>query len=83
MPGPSAAELYEEIGRDWPGLRRGVAFVTGATTDDPEVRELAAKGCELLPKPYEVVELQALVARLVAATSPAYGPKEDTNELVP
>ena len=73
----SGVELYEWIAACRPALAGRVAFVTGSA--DPAVaRQLAARGCAVLEKPFEIAELARLAAGWEGLA--AHGPRPRTND---
>ena len=57
----SGLDLYDWIGLHRPALAPRVAFVTGSA-DAEALEPLAAIGCPVLTKPFEIADLRRLVA---------------------
>jgi CheY-like chemotaxis protein len=62
----SGLDLYDWIGIHRPSLAPRVAFVTGSA-DAEALEPLAAIGCPVLTKPFEIADLQRLVAEWESA----------------
>jgi CheY-like chemotaxis protein len=58
----SGLDLYDWIGVHHPALARRVAFVTGSAGAEA-LEPLAASGCPVLTKPFEIDDLRRLVAQ--------------------
>jgi DNA-binding NtrC family response regulator len=58
----SGLDLYDWIGVHHPALARRVAFVTGSAGAEA-LEPLAAIGCPVLTKPFEIDDLTRLVAK--------------------
>ena len=57
----SGLELYEWIAAHYPALAGRVAFLTGSA-DTEAFEPLVAVGCQIIKKPFEIVELVRVVA---------------------
>ena len=57
----SGLELYEWIAAHYPALAGRVAFLTGSA-DTEAFEPLVAVGCQIIRKPFEIVELVRVVA---------------------
>jgi CheY-like chemotaxis protein len=67
MPELDGVGLYHALERGWPALLSRLIFITGST-EQPEYRGfLAETSVPVIPKPFNVVELQEVVHRMVSA----------------
>ena len=57
----SGLELYEWIAAHYPALAGRVGFLTGSA-DTEAFQPLVAVGCQIIKKPFEIVELVRVVA---------------------
>ncbi|MFQ5550194.1 MAG: ATP-binding protein, partial [Gemmatimonadales bacterium] len=71
MPGLSGKELFEAVLRDRPQMARRFVFMSGDTVSHDARSFLESTGQPSLQKPYELDELQLLVARIIAGSSRA------------
>jgi two-component system sensor histidine kinase/response regulator len=63
MPLMDGPELFREIERRFPALRRRVIFVTGDVLDVEKRRALESTGAPFLAKPFDLTEVRNLVRR--------------------
>jgi two-component system sensor histidine kinase/response regulator len=63
MPLMDGPELFREIERRFPALRRHVIFVTGDVLDVEKRRALESTGAPFLAKPFDLAEVRNLVRR--------------------
>lgn len=67
LPGMSGADLGVEIVTRWPALAGRVVFVSGDPALTAESLPPECRGARLVPKPFDLVELAAVVRALLAA----------------
>lgn len=67
MPEFGGAQVYAEVTRRSPEMRRRILFISGDTLSLSTREFLAASGCPFLEKPFDVNELLSTVDRLLAA----------------
>ena len=67
LPGMSGADLGVEIVTRWPALSGRLVFVSGDPTLTAESLPPECRGARLIPKPFDLVELGAVVRALLAA----------------
>jgi len=72
LPGMSGAALGAEIVTRWPALSGRLVFVSGDPLLTAEALPPACRGARLMPKPFDLAELVAVVRALLIA--PAAGP---------
>ncbi len=68
MPGLDGAELYREIERERPELRRRVVFLTGDTLSPDVTTLLERTGAPSLSKPFAPGDLRRVLARVLRET---------------
>lgn len=66
MPQMDGMELYREIERRFPALRRRIIFVTGDVLDPDKQRFLEETRAPFLNKPFDLADLRRLVLQMVA-----------------
>jgi signal transduction histidine kinase/ActR/RegA family two-component response regulator len=66
MPQIDGLELYREIERRYPALRRRIIFVTGDVLDPDKQRFLEETRAPFLAKPFDLGDLRRLVRQMVA-----------------
>jgi CheY-like chemotaxis protein len=66
MPQMDGMELYREIERRFPALRRRIIFVTGDVLDPDKQRFLEETRAPFLAKPFDLADLRRLVRQMVA-----------------
>jgi signal transduction histidine kinase len=66
MPGFGGAQVYAEVTRRSPEMRRRLLFISGDTLSLSTREFLSGSGCPFLEKPFEIDEFLALVERLLA-----------------
>jgi two-component system NtrC family sensor kinase len=66
MPQMDGMELYREIERRFPALRRRIIFVTGDVLDPDKQRFLEETRAPFLAKPFDLADLRRLVRQTVA-----------------
>jgi DNA-binding response OmpR family regulator len=69
LPGMSGGALGEEIVSRWPALSGRLAFVSGDPLLSAEALPAACRGARLIPKPFDLAELAAVVRALLAAAT--------------
>ena len=69
LPGMSGAALGAEIIARWPGLAGRMVFVSGDPTLSVEDFPAACRGARLLPKPFDLLELAAVLRGVLAAAA--------------
>jgi two-component system, sensor histidine kinase and response regulator len=69
MPVMDGLELFREIERRFPSLRRRIIFVTGDVLDREKQRVLEATAAPFLAKPFDLGELRRLVGRTLSDRS--------------
>jgi CheY-like chemotaxis protein len=62
MPAMNGIQLYQEIARSFPGLERGIVFLTGHRTSPLVAEFLAHVSNVCMDKPFDDVALRAAVA---------------------
>ncbi len=67
LPGMSGADLGAEIARRWPRLAGRLVFVSGDPTLAVEAFPAACRGARLIPKPFDLLELVALLRGVLDA----------------
>ena len=66
LPGMSGAALGTEIVARWPALAARMVFVSGDPTLAVEAFPAACRGARLLPKPFDLLELAAVLRGMLA-----------------
>jgi signal transduction histidine kinase/CheY-like chemotaxis protein len=66
MPGMDGMELYRELERRFPALRRRIIFVTGDVLDPAKQRFVEETRAPFLTKPFDLADLRRLVRQMVA-----------------
>jgi len=61
MPVIGGREIYRAIQESYPRLARHVVFITGDSANDPAHDWLAATGCTILTKPFDIGQLADMV----------------------
>ena len=66
LPGMSGAALGAEVVARWPALAGRIVFVSGDPTLSVEAFPAACRGARLLPKPFDLLELAAVLRGVLA-----------------
>ncbi|MBI2391647.1 MAG: PAS domain S-box protein [Deltaproteobacteria bacterium] len=69
MPDVSGLGVYEALRRDRPELCDRFAFMTGGVFPEPSIQFIAGPGALKLHKPFEIAEVERLLARVRSATA--------------
>ena len=70
MPIMNGIELYRELERRFPALRKRILFVTGDVLDAEKRQFLESIGAPFLAKPFDPAEVRRAVRRLLAVSGP-------------
>lgn len=63
LPDGTGEALLARMERDRPALAARCILVTGEVWEDARVARLLAMGCRLLPKPFDLTQVEALVTQ--------------------
>jgi DNA-binding response OmpR family regulator len=67
LPGMSGADLSAEIAERWPALAGRLVFISGDPQLTAEALPVACRGARLLPKPFDLLELTAVLRGVLDA----------------
>ena len=69
MPVMDGVELFHELERRFPALRRRIIFVTGDVLDAEKRQFLESSGAPFLTKPFDLSEVRRVVRRRLVDTA--------------
>jgi len=71
MPGGTGRDIYEAIVLRAPELARRVVFTTGDGANRDTIAFVRENGCQMLLKPYELEQLESVIAMAAQSTRPS------------
>lgn len=77
LPGMSGADLSAEIAERWPALAGRLVFISGDPQLTAEALPAACRGARLIPKPFDLLELAAVLRGVLDA--PPHRPHSSGN----